>query len=147
MANRPHRVEPKFLEFAKEMRQEAAPAEKKVWWCLRNRRLNGFKFRRQYAIGSYIADFFCAECMLIIELDGDSHAGRQDKDEQRSRWFESQGYSVVRYYNRDVHEHLEAVLSAILRACECRAPNDGAGRISRSSPSPPPSPLSTGERG
>jgi very-short-patch-repair endonuclease len=123
------------------MRQVVAPAEKKVWWCLRNRRLNGFKFRRQHAIGTYIADFFCAECKLIVELDGDSHAGQQDKDEERTAWFASQGYSVVRYYNQDVHEHLEAVLSAILRECEMRSVNSGT------SPSPPPSPLSTGERG
>ena len=141
MAFRPHRVEPKYLEFAKEMRQAAAPAEKKVWWCLRNRRLNGFKFRRQHAIGNYIADYFCAECNLIVELDGDSHASRQEDDGQRTRWFESQGCSVVRYFNRDVHEHLEAVLEAILRECEKRAVNSGT------SPSPPPSPVSTGERG
>jgi hypothetical protein len=81
------------------------------------------------------------------ELDGDSHAGRQDDDEQRTKWFASQGYSVARYFNRDVHEHLEAVLSAILRECECRAPVGKAEMLSAPGPSSPPSPLSTGEKG
>jgi very-short-patch-repair endonuclease len=65
---RRHRVDRKILERARAMRREAAPAERILWYCLRDRRLGGFKFRRQVGIGRYVADFYCAECHLIVEL-------------------------------------------------------------------------------
>ena len=102
--------------------------------------MNGFKFRRQYSIGSYVADFYCAECELIVELDGDSHSERQAYDERRTDRLGALGFSVVRFVNTDVFEHLDAVLEAILRECENRC-------VRTKSPSPLPSPLSTGERG
>ena len=142
MPFRTHKVDPKLLAFARSMRHEPAPAEQKLWRCLRNRQLNGFKFRRQVGFGKYIADFYCAECRLIVELDGDSHSEREGYDGKRTVNLESKGFSVVRFVNTDVFDHLDSVLEAILRECEARfsiAPEQG--------PSPQPSPLSTGERG
>ena len=103
------------------MRHEPAPAEQKLWWCLRDRRLGGFKFRRQVSIGSYVADFYCAECGLIVELDGDSHSERQEYDERRTARLEELGLSVARFVNTDVFEHFDSVREAILRECESRA--------------------------
>lgn len=137
MPYRLHRVDPALLAFARDMRHKAVPGEQKVWWCLRHRRLGGFKFRRQFAIGSYIADFCCVQCGLIVELDGESHDQRQAYDERRSEHLRSLGFEVIRFSNVDVFESLEGVLLSILRVCEERT----AG------PSPRPSPPSTGERG
>jgi very-short-patch-repair endonuclease len=117
------------------MRNESAPAEQKLWWCLRDRRLNGFKFRRQYPIGPYVADFYCAECNLIIELDGDSHSEREDYDRRRTEWLQQDGVAVVRFVNTDVFDHLGSVLDAILRECEARAVN-AKGGASDSGPHP-----------
>ncbi len=140
MNRRPQRVDEKLLSFAREMRHAPAPAEEKLWWCLRNRRLGGFKFRRQYAVGRYIADFVCAEVRLVIELDGESHALRKEYDAERSRFLQQAGFDVIRYENTDVFENLEGILLDMLRHCERR-------RDSQSGPSPRPSPPSTGERG
>jgi very-short-patch-repair endonuclease len=142
MPFRPHKVDPKLLDFARVMRHEPAPAEQKLWRCLRDRQLNGFKFRRQVAVGTYIADFYCAACRLVVELDGDSHSDRKQYDEKRTAELEHEGLAVLRFVNTDVFDHLDSVLEAILRECEARI-SGASGR----GPSPLPSPLGTGERG
>ena len=103
------------------MRREPAPAEQKLWWELRDRRLNGFKFRRQQVVGPFVADFYCARCKLIVELDGDTHVGREAEDERRTAWLARNGHEVVRFVNDDVHHNKTGVLEAILAACERRA--------------------------
>jgi very-short-patch-repair endonuclease len=115
---RPNRVDPELLRRAKEMRHEPAPAEQKLWWCLRDRRLNGFKFRRQYPVRGYVADYYCAEAGLIVELDGDSHEGREEYDARRTDALIQEGFRVVRFVNTDVFENLDGVLEAILSECE-----------------------------
>jgi lysyl-tRNA synthetase class 2 len=139
MERRAFRVDPQLLALARAMRHEPAPAEQKVWRCLRNRKLNGFKFRRQFAIDRYIADFCCAECKLIVELDGDSHSDREQYDAERTRALQAKGYTVFRCTNVDVFENLDGTLETLLRECEGR-------RNSADGPSPQPSPPSTGER-
>src|SRR5437879_3577206 len=64
----------RLLNFAREMRKESTDAEKRMWRVLRDRRLSGFKFRRQYPVAGYVVDFFCARCRFGIELDGGQHA-------------------------------------------------------------------------
>jgi very-short-patch-repair endonuclease len=142
MERRPFRVDPQLLEFARGMRQKAAPAEQILWWCLRNRRLNGFKFRRQTPIGKYIADFYCAECKLVVELDGESHfePAADVKDARRTERLNDDGYSVVRYTNVDVFENLDGLLATLLRECEARLPHNSAD-----GPSPNLSPEYGGE--
>src|SRR5262245_32710769 len=93
------RINPLLLARAREMRKEVAPAEKILWVCLRNRQIGGFKFRRQYAIGRYIVDFYCAERKLGVELDGDSHSDRLEYDERRSEALARDGVQIVRYPN------------------------------------------------
>jgi very-short-patch-repair endonuclease len=115
-----HRIDPVLLERARTMRKDAVPAERKLWFFLRNRRLSGYKFRRQEAIGPFIADFYCAEARLVVELDGDTHAEKAAYDARRTRWLETNGYEVVRFVNHYVHRELEAVLLTILRHCDER---------------------------
>src|SRR5690349_9123750 len=80
------RIPRDLLAIARDIRHEPAPAEQKLWRCLRNRRLNGLKFRRQHPIGPFIADFYCADLRPIIELDGDSHADQLQYDAERTQW-------------------------------------------------------------
>jgi very-short-patch-repair endonuclease len=131
---RTQRVDPELLLRARQMRHEPAPAEQKLWWCLRDRRLNGFKFRRQYSVRSYVADFYCPEAKLIVELDGESHHGRERYDADRTRELREEGFRVVRFVNTDVFENLDRVLEAILSECEA------AGVVREEAPHPNPLP-------
>jgi very-short-patch-repair endonuclease len=117
---RQHHLNPLLLERARSMRHSPAPAEQKLWDCLRARQLNGFKFRRQHSVGRYIADFYCAECRLVVELDGESHDRSFEHDRARTDWLERNAYAVVRYSNTDVYDNLDDVLLAILKECESR---------------------------
>lgn len=101
-------------QLARALRKNQTDAEKLLWYRLRNRQLVGCKFRRQQIIGPYIADFLCLEPKLIIELDGGQHATRQDQDEQRTRFLESLGYWVLRFWNHDVLRDINSVLEVIL---------------------------------
>jgi very-short-patch-repair endonuclease len=112
-----HRIYPRTLANARRLRAETVVAEHKLWQRLRNRQLDGVKFRRQVPIGKYVADFVCQEAKLILELDGPTHDEREEHDEQRTHWLTSHGYRVIRFANEDVHRHTEAVLRTILREC------------------------------
>ncbi|MBN1478669.1 endonuclease domain-containing protein [candidate division KSB1 bacterium] len=99
--------------FARKLRKSSTDAEQLLWSALRNRRLNGLKFRRQHLIGHYIVDFYCSEKQLIIEVDGDYHLFTDEQDAQRQQWLESQGYRLIRFWNEDVLQDLEAVVKNI----------------------------------
>lgn len=92
--------------------------EQKLWALLRRKRLSGFRFRRQAAIGPYIADFFCPKVRLIVELDGAPHADEERlyKDAARTRWLEKHGCRVIRFWNTDVFKHPNEVLDVIYDA-------------------------------
>jgi very-short-patch-repair endonuclease len=95
---------------AKDMRKAMSEAETRMWLALRAERLGGVKFRRQKVIGEYIADFAANDPKLVIELDGDSHAGREQYDALRTQYLESKGYTVIRFTNSDVITNMEGVL-------------------------------------
>ncbi len=113
-----HRIYPPVLERARELRQPQTPAEQKLWARLRDRQLGGFKFRRQHPIGRFIVDFCCADRQLVVEIDGDSHAEQVEYDQARTEWLCEQGYSVIRFSNQAVWRQIEAVIEAILAACQ-----------------------------
>ena len=91
-------------------------AEKHLWRHLRQRQLNGCKFRRQQPIGNYIVDFVCFEQRLIIELDGSQHAEQIDYDTKRDARLKSQGYRILRFWNNQVLQETEAVKEVIMEA-------------------------------
>ena len=105
---------------ARTLRRDETDAEAIVWWQVRNRQLNGFKFRRQVPIGPYIADFVCQERRLIVELDGGQHAGSL-RDVIRDRYLERLGYRVLRFWNHEVFENTDAVLEHVVAVLEGRA--------------------------
>lgn len=102
---------------ARSLRQEMTPAETRLWQHLRNRSLAGLKFRRQQPLGPFIADFYCAEHRLIVELDGAVHDQQQERDAARTEYFEQHGYRVIRFRNEEVMVNLDSVLAAIRDAC------------------------------
>jgi very-short-patch-repair endonuclease len=106
---------------ARTLRRPLTPAEAVLWRELRGKRLGGFKFRRQQPVGPYVADFFCAAAGLVVELDGDSHVGREDHDARRTADLEAAGLRVVRFWNPEVYDNLDGVLTAIYDACAARA--------------------------
>ena len=103
---------------ARDLRRDSTDAERRLWNSLRNRRLGGFKFRRQVTIGPFVADFACVECRLIVEADGGQHG--EDVDADRTRYLEARGWNVLRFWNSDILNETDAVLTAILRSCEER---------------------------
>ncbi|MFM2409404.1 MAG: hypothetical protein RL481_232 [Pseudomonadota bacterium] len=108
-----------LLRNAKALRTNMTDAEARIWSCVRAGRLKGYKFRRQAAFSAnYVADFVCPNAKLIVEVDGSQHADQAAYDERRTRFFESQGYRVIRFWNNDVLARTEDVLKAILAAIE-----------------------------
>ena len=91
------------------------PAEIILWQRLRNRQVEGYKFRRQYSIGRFVVDFYCSERRLAIEVDGESHfvEGADLRDRERQGIIEDVGIRVLRFTNREVYENLEGVLYKI----------------------------------
>jgi very-short-patch-repair endonuclease len=98
---------------ARALRKRQTDAESILWSKLRNRQLEGFKFRRQVPLLGYIADFASHDAKLIIELDGGQHSETVDADDKRTRELEAVGFVVLRFWNADVFTNLDGVLTTI----------------------------------
>ena len=114
---RPIRSNPHTKHRAIELRRESTPAEHKLWARIRNDQL-GVTFRRQHAVGNYIPDFCSPKAKLIIELDGSQHLDQQEYDEERTKYFESIGYKVIRFWNKDVMKDIDGVIRAVMKIME-----------------------------
>ena len=112
------RTSPRGYELAKNLRKEPTPAERKLWAYLRGDKLNGVYFRRQYAIGDFVTDFCAIKEKLVIELDGGQHLEQEDYDKERTKYLESQGYKVIRFWNSEVMNDMDGVIQAIIIALE-----------------------------
>ena len=119
----PRRTTPTGYEVARKLRKEPTPAERKLWAYLRGNKLHGVNFRRQHAIGRYIPDFCSVKEKLIIELDGSQHLEQKEYDAERTKYLESQGYRVIRFWNNQVMNDIEAVVRAITIALESNERN------------------------
>ena len=110
--------DPRLTAKARRLRRAQTDAERTLWNHLSGRQLVGAKFRRQQPIGRYIVDFVSQEDKLIIELDGGHHnePAVQSLDGERSRWLESKGYRVLRFWNNDVGQNLDGVVYRIREA-------------------------------
>ena len=108
----------KHLDVARKLlRRDLTPEEKILWFQLRNSSL-GYRFRRQHSIGNFIADFFCAEKRLVIELDGNQHLDNKEGDQERTNYFESLGIKVIRFWNNEVRDNIDRVIEKIKEELE-----------------------------
>lgn len=122
---------------ARQLRREQTEAEKCLWAGLRARQLQGYKFRRQFVIGSVVVDFCCFEKRIVVELDGGQHAEQEAADQVRSWLLYSRGYRVLRFWNNEVLENFNGVLEKIFHALETTT--------LKNKPSPVPSPSGRGK--
>lgn len=102
----------KFLARRKELRKSLTLQELKLWFYLKSNK-QGVKFRRQHGIGPYIADFYCKEKSLIIELDGSEHLKEKEYDKERDDYVETLGIKVLRFWNDEIDKNMEGVLKKI----------------------------------
>jgi very-short-patch-repair endonuclease len=100
---------------ARALRLRMTNAERKLWYALRDRRFQDFKFRRQVPLGHFIVDFICFEARLIVEADGGQHADSL-RDKYRDRWFAANGFRVLRFWNNDILSNLEGVMTVVAEA-------------------------------
>lgn len=103
---------PKLYEYGRALRKETTEAEDKLWQHLRNKKLNGLKFRRQHPLHNYIADFYCHEAKLVIEIDGAVHTTKDNAEYDKGRTYELQelGVTVLRFWNDEVMNDIKMVL-------------------------------------
>lgn len=110
-----HGANSKLFEFSKALRRNQTEAEEIIWQCLRNRKILNFKFRRQHPVGKYIADFYCHDAKLIIEIDWEIHNNpeNQEYDQKRTDQLNDIGITVIRFTNEDVIKGLDEVINII----------------------------------
>ncbi len=119
-----------LIGVARRLRKHSTDTEAHLWRYLRDRQIEGFKFRRQQPVGSYVVDFVNLEKKVVIELDGGHHI-LHPGDKIRDEWFRAEGYKVLRFWDNQVFTNLEGVLETIRDALL----------------TPHPDPLPQGERG
>ncbi|WP_398477968.1 endonuclease domain-containing protein [Tardiphaga sp.] len=124
---------------AKALRKDMTDAERRLWYLLRAHRFQGLKFKRQVPIGPFVVDFACLGLKVLVEVDGGQHA-ENDADVRRTKWLESRGFRVLRFWNNEVLKNTDAVLELILSAVAVDGPSPGAPLRGRH-------PLPEGERG
>ena len=100
---------------ARDLRRNATVAERLLWERLRNKQLDNYKFRRQHPVSLYIADFYCHQLKLVIELDGEYHLSdqQQQKDSEKTAALISNGLHVLRFTNYEVESHIDRVVQLI----------------------------------
>jgi very-short-patch-repair endonuclease len=107
----------KLTRYAKKLRKNSTKAETMLWNKLRSRQFEAIKFRRQQPIGNCIVDFVSFEKRIIIELDGGQHKDQKTKDQMKDKRLTGDGYTVLRFWNNDVLENVDAILQIIRQNC------------------------------
>jgi very-short-patch-repair endonuclease len=121
---------------ARELRGTSTDAERLLWRHLRNRQLEGLKFRRQAPLLGFYADFHCESANLVVELDGGQHAGQTGWDRNRTEVLQAAGIQVLRFWNNEVLENIEGVLAEIVTITKGATPHpvplpQGEGTLAR----------------
>ena len=106
---------PKLKEYARRLRNKSTKSEIKLWMNLKGKQIMGYDFHRQKPLNYYIADFYCYELKLVIELDGDSHLAEEikKKDIKKQKKLESLGLTVMRFKDEEVFEDIDNVIESI----------------------------------
>jgi very-short-patch-repair endonuclease len=127
---------------SRQLRANASDAEERLWQALRRKQINGLRFRRQFPLGPYFADFVCLPARLVIEVDGGQHgeAGQMAHDMRRTAWLERNGFRVLRFWADQVMTDLPAILDGIEIALRQPLPR----RDGRATPIPSPPPARGG---
>ncbi len=100
----------KLKSRSRQLRNKSTLSEVLMWNQLKGKKVRGYQFTRQKPVGHYIVDFFCFKLRLVIEIDGDSHFGREQSDSERTVYLESLGLTVLRFIDSDVKKNMEGVL-------------------------------------
>jgi very-short-patch-repair endonuclease len=110
------------------LRRDMTRAELSLWFALRDRRLDGLKFRRQATLGRFIVDFLCPQARLVIEIDGGQHG--PEADAHREAVITAGGYRIIRFWNNDIFQHFDYVLATIQAAAKqaLTQPSPASGR-------------------
>ena len=118
----------KLEDNRKRLRNNSTPAEAALWSLIKNKQINGRKFRRQHSIGNYILDFYCPEEKLAIELDGEDHYWEEGmrRDKLKTAYIESHGIKIIRFENKLVFKDPEFILSTIKIKFSCTTPHSSA---------------------
>jgi very-short-patch-repair endonuclease len=109
---------PDTASHARQLRRRMTPPEQALWYYVRGGRFGNRKIRRQVPLGAFVVDFLCEAARHVIEIDGDSHAGNEARDAERTQWLEAHGYRVLRFWNNDVMRNMEGVLRALEEALD-----------------------------
>ena len=146
-----------LVQIARGLRRSETAAEQKLWAELRNRQVDGWKFKRQVPFGNYVIDFFCYDARLAVEVDGATHSTIQEiaKDAERTAFLTENGVQILRCTNSEIEENLDGVLEMIyLRLGQQPAPlpalragiSANGEASARPEPAPSPQPSPQGER-
>jgi very-short-patch-repair endonuclease len=115
--------DPRVKQIARMLRNNMTLAEILLWNQLKNKQLFGFDFHRQKPIDEFVVDFFCPKLLLAIEIDGDSHEGKLEKDSRRQRDIEKFGVRFLRFSDEEVKQNLDDVIDAIANWMETQGPS------------------------
>lgn len=122
---------PKLKQYSRDLRNKSTPGEIMLWKEIKGRKLRGYQFMRQKPIGNYIVDFFCSKLKLVIEIDGDSHIGKEDYDRKRQQELEALGLSFLRFEELEARYNLDRVIQTIenrMQEIEAAAGNPPGGK-------------------
>ena len=111
-----------LIDIARRLRKNSTDTERYLWRYLRNRQVEGVKFRRQQQLGKYIVDFVNLENKVVIEVDGGQHSDNSS-DKIRDEWLRAEGYKVLRFWDNEISNNLEGVLESIRAALLTPHPN------------------------
>ena len=120
----------RIIEIARQLRKRQTEAEALFWIQVRNRKLQGLKFFRQYPIScdfdgnkkTFVADFYCAECKLVVELDGKIHEQQKEHDKLRTILINQKGISVMRFTNDQITQDMQGILSSVIDCISSSSP-------------------------
>lgn len=104
---------PRLKQYSRDLRNKSTPGEIMLWREIKGRKLRGYQFMRQKPIGNYIVDFFCSKLKLVIEIDGDSHIGKEAYDRKRQQELEALGLSFLRFEELEARYNLDRVIQTI----------------------------------
>jgi very-short-patch-repair endonuclease len=134
----PHRDDK--WQAARDMRRLMTPMEERLWDRLRAGKVPGLHFRRQQVIDGFIADFYCHQAGIIVEVDGEIHHSRAEYDKERDRAIAARGFDTLRFTNDEVRDRLDEVVGRIEAACRLRQPllsADASAGATSGEPTPP----------